>query len=183
MNLADPYVVARAIGIATPLAIIAFFVARKVGGPSGTAELERLKRTAGISGSEPLSHLRIREWLPWLVAPPTGLMVFAFAAATATPEVLPSVDFPKLRASFVDGCTRRCNANSGDIALCRTICECGFSEMRHRKGSQERLIEWFSAAARDPGLQHEAEAATLACARNITASEQVRSAPAPTAIP
>lgn len=167
MNSGDPFVVGRAVGAAIFSAALAFVVARRLAGPSGSAELERLKRVAGVGDKGSIARLRARDWLPWIASPAVGLLVFAFMMVSAGVGRVTVADLPRLRTGFVDGCTKQCELDNDDSRLCRRVCECGLERVREHVGTDQALLDWFYEAERDPTVNQDMQRATDACTRAI----------------
>jgi hypothetical protein len=163
----DPHVIARATGLAIPLTIVAYFIARRILGPGGSRELERLKRAAGVSDGVPAAGLFLRDWLPWVIAPGLGAGAFiVVVVANRVPNGLSVSDIPKLEAGFVNGCSRRCVTDGADASVCESSCRCAFDQLRRRHSDDERFVAWFGGADRNE-VGEEAIAARAACLQSL----------------
>jgi hypothetical protein len=170
-TLIDPYLIARAIGIAVPLSIVAYVLTRRLCGPPGAATLERLKRSAGVGEERSIALLVLRDWLPWAVAAGVGVVSLALSLVLTFVSVGPRgfgpSDLPRLKAAFLNGCKDRCAGQGANTELCESVCDCSLNELRRQSGTDADLVEWFSAAQRDGTRLQEVEIATKTCVERL----------------
>jgi hypothetical protein len=137
------------------MALVAFVVARKLCGPSGGRELERLKQIAGADDGPKQGALTLllRDWAPWFVAAVAAAVGFGFVfvkSVLGSPlKPFENADLPKLTAGFLQGCERSCAAQGSDGKACERFCACTLSALRVQHPSDEELVSWFSNARRD----------------------------------
>jgi len=165
----DPYVIARALGAAVPLGVIAFVATRKLCGPSGSAELERLKRIAGVGESEPRAKLMLRDWLPFGAGALAVVLGFgvAFIMGGGLKRPFSAADLPKLRAGFVDGCIKECGARM-DPTWCSGFCNCTFTELRTSHASDDAFARWFPSVGQvRERIRRDVLAAQTVCAQRL----------------
>ena len=161
--MSDPFPIARALGFAVPFAAFVFVIARRALGPGGARELNRLERIAEMDHERDAALAVLRDWLPLLSAAGAGILAFGVVFALSR---VPARDFaaelPQLRASFVNGCAKRCIAEGAAQELCEGACTCAFARMLRQHPSDAAFVEWFEGKDR-ARVEREALAERSAC--------------------
>jgi hypothetical protein len=146
----DLHSIGFVVGCSVGAAAGAFAIARKLFGPGGSAELERLKRIAGVEEGTPRGS-RWRDWTPYFMAAAAGalglLVGLTVVGANRNPAFSVS-DLPTLRRETVSGCQKKCVSEGSAEDWCTNLCACFMRELTARYPREEELANWFGAAAR-----------------------------------
>lgn len=161
----DPYSVAQLCGSTFVLAAIGYFVGRKVVGPSGVAEVERLKRLAGVVEPSAKSPSSLRGAVPYFFAVGGALVGFGLGLVILVSQRKGIGREPvKLEQGFLSGCERPCLAGDGDAQVCQEYCACVLSELKRDHDTPERLERFFlDAIGNDLAAQRELQSAQESC--------------------
>ena len=135
----DAYTVGYLTGAVTCPAAIAYFVGRKLVGPSGVSwvsEVQRLALAAGVAepGAKPPS--RLRGLVPYALALAGALFGFVFGAVSLIAERRSAEpDRARLEQEFLKGCARACVAPAASGEACASYCGCVLGELKQAHGS------------------------------------------------
>src|SRR5262245_57359079 len=138
----DIHSIGSAIGLSVGGAAAAFAVARRYFGPGGSAELERLKRIAGVE--DPTGRgSRWRDWAPYLISGAVGAFGLLFGL-TVVPGANRKLEFsvsdlPTLTRETVSGCEKKCTSEGNPENWCNELCGCFMGELKARYPRQEDL--------------------------------------------
>src|SRR5262245_29960933 len=105
----DPYEVGYLSGSTVVLAALGYWVGRKLVGPSGMGEVERLKHLAGVAepGTKPPSPLR--GLVPYVLALGGAFVGLVFGVVSlASERQAMAFDPVRLDQGFLSGCKRSC---------------------------------------------------------------------------
>lgn len=140
----NAYEVGLLTGSMIPLAGLGYFLGRKLSGPSGVSEVERLSHAAGIAqpGSKPPS--RLRGVVPYVLALGGALVGLAFGMISLHKERAGNIDPVKLEESFVSGCSKSC-LTKGDANVCAAFCACELAALKSSHTTAKGLSDFFQA--------------------------------------
>ncbi len=143
----DPYTVGYLMGSAIPLGAIGFFVGRKLVGPSGVSEVERLSMRAGLAepGAKPPS--RFKGLVPFALGLGGALVGLGFGAQALVEERRANQVEGDDR--FLAGCQRTCVEGTGDAPGCQGFCGCAFADLKRQYPTSKQLDALFAAVSAD----------------------------------
>jgi hypothetical protein len=151
----DAYSAGYLIGSTFVLAAIGYVVGRKIAGPSGISEVERLVRLAGVAEADAPPRSRWRGVVPYVFATCGALTGFVFGAFSLAHERRKTTYDPvRVEQEFLSGCSRACVGGKGDARACHEYCACLFDGLKRDQGSAESLNRFLqSVMANDPAAK------------------------------
>ena len=164
----NAYEVGLLTGSMIPLTAIGFFLGRKLVGPSGASEVERLTHAAGLAaaGSKPPSALR--GLVPYLLAAGGAIAGLGLGVLSLAKEHARTLEPLALEKSYVSGCKQSCMRDNQTAALCDAFCACALGELKRSHSTAAALGEFFQAARdKNPGAQQEYQRVQAACVRAV----------------
>ncbi|HYP98676.1 MAG TPA: hypothetical protein VER96_08380 [Polyangiaceae bacterium] len=166
----DPYALGYLCGSITLPAIIGYWVGRKLVGPSGTGEVERLQQIAGLAEPGAKSPSRFRGAVPYLLALGGALVGLVSGAHSLIQKGNGPIDPVKLEQGFLSGCSGSCSHSNAQI--CNEFCTCVLGRLKERHHTAEDLKNFFQASVdKDPGAQGELQAAQSHCLHGLPKAE------------
>lgn len=169
----DPYAVGYLSGPTVVLAVLGYFIGRKLVGPSGVGEVERLKQRAGISepGTKPPS--RLLGFVPYLLAVGGAMAGLIFGVVSLATErkalVHDRIKFEE--GGFLSSCERSCVAANSDSHVCPSFCACVLGELKREHPTPESLMNFLRADDKDPVAEREFQNAQARCQPNRATSK------------